>query len=367
MAILRSGLILLGVANTFLLVNLIRLNLDQILSSQASSYQSLIPNENVLRNDNNNATNNKTRTTVVVFLTNKRYSDALVSSVLSLRKDGGYKDDVAVLVMEEGNFTAASLKKKIPGDDKVTYFRTTDLWDDLLVGKGVVQSQSLLRYLRKIPPTSNCSAERRAKRRAAYYSKTLLFHPKIVDQWDTVLFLDSCMTFQSPHVREIFTMRELRGHILASPDPWVWGNQMIGGAMVPCVTAPVKKLVRDYVGRNLKEAGYFTTGFVLYDSAIVRNHGSSSSSTLLELAKLYHELSTAFDGDQLIFSIYWIYIRDLYQTIPSVVFGTPRVPYEYLKRMPSEPYIIVGGNLKRSVCTERATVFRERIVNKLIP
>jgi hypothetical protein len=78
---------------------------------------------------------------------------------------------------------------------------------------------------------------------------------------------------------------------------------MLGGKMTKCADKEAVKLATMYVGQDLKVSSYFTTGFVLCDSHIIRNHGESSSATILELLKLYHELVTVFEGDQLIVSV----------------------------------------------------------------
>jgi hypothetical protein len=163
------------------------------------------------------------------------------------------------------------------------------------------------------------------------------------------------MTYHTPHIQEIFQMNEVRGHILAAPDPWIFGRRMLGGRTIKCADPKAIELAKAYVGHDLKISSYFTTGLVLYDSAIVRNYGDSSSTTLLELLKVYHELGMVFEGDQLIVSVYWAYIRKQYQIIPYALFGSPRVPYEFLKRMPKEEYIVTAGNADRPVCMNRPT------------
>jgi hypothetical protein len=305
------------------------------------------------------------RSNVVVFVTNERYGSAVAASTISLRKDGGYQDDIAVIVDEGGHFNISSLQREIremKGSlDNITFYKTTDLWDSL-VGS---HNESAVSYLRDAPPAPQCSSDHRKRGHPAYYLKTLIYHPAIADKWDYVLFVDSCMTFHSPHLHEIFQMKEIRGHVLAAPDPWIYGRKMLGGQVMECADKEAVKLATTYVGQDLEVSSYFTTGFVLYDSHIIRNHGESSSATILELLKLYHEIGTVFPGDQFITSVYWVYLRKQYQIIPYGLFGSPRVPYEFIKRMPNEQYIVTAGNVDRTICKSRPTARREIVSNKI--
>jgi hypothetical protein len=313
--------------------------------------------------------NNSLRSHVVVFVTNERYGSAVAASTISLRKDGSYQEDIAVIVDEGGRFNVSSLQREIlqmKGSlDNITFYKTTDLWDSLVGGNN--ESLVSYGYLRDAPPVPQCLSDHRKRGHPAYYLKTLIYHPAIVDKWDSVLFVDSCMTFHSPHMHEIFQMKEIRGHILAAPDPWRYGNKMLGGKMTKCADKEAVKLATTYVGQDLKVSSYFTTGFVLYDSHIIRNYGESSSATILELLKLYHELVTVFVGDQLIVSVYWVYLRKQYQIIPYGLFGSPRVPYEFIKRMPNEQYIVTAGNVDRPICKSRPSAMNEKRSNSLKP
>jgi hypothetical protein len=101
--------------------------------------------------------------------------------------------------------------------DNITFYKTTDLWDSLVGGNN--ESLVSYGYLQDAPPVPQCLSDHRKRGHPAYYLKTLIYHPAIVDKWDSALFVDSCMTFHSPHLHEIFQMKEIRGHILAAPDP----------------------------------------------------------------------------------------------------------------------------------------------------
>jgi len=163
------------------------------------------------------------------------------------------------------------------------------------------------------------------------------------------------MTFRSPYVDEIFSMTEIHGHILAAPDPWIWSKLMLIGHVQKCADPTAVLEAEEYVGKPLADASYFMSTLMLYDSAIVRHYGTASNSTLLELLPMYHKLAKVFGGDQLIISVYWIYMRKQYQLMPLALFNSPRVPYEFWRRMPNEPYIITAGNANRAVCKTRPT------------
>ncbi|KAL3909355.1 MAG: hypothetical protein SGILL_008119, partial [Bacillariaceae sp.] len=299
------------------------------------------------------ATTLKNRTNVIVFVTNNRYGQAVAMSIQSLRQDGGYRGDVAVIVQEDAKsrFTVESLQNDILQKggslENITFFSTTKLWDDLELSKEHD-------HFRSAPPAPKCLSAHRAQGHPSYYLKTLIFHPNIADRWDTVMYMDSCMTFESPHVPEILEMSEIQGHLIASPDPWVFGYKMLSGRTVSCVNETALQLAQQYVGQDLGTSSYFTTGLVLYDSqTLVRSYGESSKASILELLQVYHELASVFEGDQLIMSVYWHYIRQAYQIIPYALFGSPRVPYEFIKRMPNEEYIVSAGNSDRPVCKRR--------------
>ena len=122
---------------------------------------------------------------------------------------------------------------------------------------------------------------------------------------------------------------------------------------------------------KLRDAIYFTTAFVLFDTNVIRNyhhdnHGSiaqldsanaaavpPSSSSLIELLELYHKFGSQFPGDQPIVSIFWYHVHDVMRNLPLTMLGSNRVPYEFLKRIPKTPHIVTAGNSDRPTCLSR--------------
>jgi hypothetical protein len=174
---------------------------------------------------------------VVILLCNEKYCPAVASLVASLRKDGGYRDDVAVIMEESANYTLASLKHDIIKEGggntplvNVTFFTASELFESL-------QLDDDNKYLGETPPmSSSCisdgGVEKRKKKHRAYYLKPLMFHQVFAERWKTVLYMDACMTIHSSHIDEIFSLPEIEEHILASPDPWRWGRKMLAGKMI---------------------------------------------------------------------------------------------------------------------------------------
>ena len=153
-------------------------------------------------------------------------------------------------------------------------------------------------------------------------------------------------------------MPEVDGYVLGAPDPWRWGKKMIGGKVLECADKNATLLVEDLVGKDLHKASYFTTGFILYDTAVVRDYPGetkSPSSSSIELLKIYHQLGKVFEGDQLIFSTYWLHMRKKFHVLPLTMMGSPRVPYEFIRRLRDDPYIVTAGHAVRPVCVARPT------------
>jgi hypothetical protein len=300
---------------------------------------------------------------VVLLLCNEKYCPAVASLVASLRKDGGYRDDVAVIMEESVNYTLASLKHDIIKEGggntplvNVTFFTASELFESL-------QLDDDDKYLGETPPMStSCIGDggvekrKRKKKHRAYYLKSLMFHQVFAERWKTVLYMDACMTIHSSHINEIFSLPEIEEHILASPDPWRWGRKMLAGKIDnSCPDPNTTQLLTHLVGKPLGEASYFASGVVLYDTAIVRDYGDSPKATLVELLKVYHQLSAILVGDQEILSVYWVYKRKKFAVMPLAMFGSDRVPYEFLTRVPYDPHIITAGNADRPVCALRST------------
>ena len=339
---------------------------------------------------------------VVLFSTNERYASAVASSVVSVRVDGGYKGDIAVILDESSNVTIAWLKDEIRkeekklderqqqlvyfnnSDEKLFFYSTKELLDSVLDNPQIA-------YMKDPPPSATCLDEKQARSHRSHYYKTLMFHPTIAEKWDIVLCkfllsrfgnlgnwlyaqyfpfdcclqtlllyttpdMDACMTISSPHIHEIFEMSEISGYALAFPDPWRWGRGMMAGRVLTCANSSLVNNLTQYIGKPLSQAAYFTSGFIVYDSDIVREYDRNSEEpSLVELMKLYHTYSTMFIGDQLIISVYWYHVRHRMRNLPLTMIGTDRVPYEFVPRLKNDPHIVTAGHTSRQVCAERPT------------
>jgi hypothetical protein len=295
---------------------------------------------------------------VVVFVCNKRYGEAVASSVKSLRLDGGYDGDVAVILEEEDEFTHdtfQSLMGEEDDDDRVTIFKVQDMMDAILIDRTDDA------YLHNAPPAPSCKAEHRAIRQTAYYRKSLIYHPFIAERWDMVLYIDGCMTFHNPNVNDFFSnIPAVQNRVLAAPDPWMWSKDGLNFHILECAKPSDLEELYGFVGtRNLMNATYYNSALILYDSRVVRDYTGitgDTSSTLIELLRVYHTLGQLFaGGDQCVQSVYWIYIRKLHDPLPLQMLGTNMVPYEFINRIKESPHIITNGNADRGTCTERHT------------
>lgn len=323
----------------------------------------LFPDSNLLfkRIRTGTAAAKKAKKSVIVFVCTLRYCPAVASSIRSLRVDGGYTHDVAVILDESPDYNIANLKQDLllykatesMNSKSVRIFTVTQLFDSLLA------DQTADIRLREPPPISSCMNDHRKRGHRGYYIKTLIFHPDITSAYDTVLFMDSCMTFHSPHMHEILELPEIESSLLAAPDPWQWQKRGIGGRVLKCASKQSVQTAKHLVGRRLKKAGYFNTAFMFFDTAIVNGYTGefgSSSSTLLELLTVYHSIGPAFQGNQDVLSTYFVYMRNLYRVLPHSVLGSPRVPYDFIKRMKKgSKYIVTAGNIDREVCKTRPT------------
>ena len=164
----------------------------------------------------------KTKRTVVIFTCNAEYGQAVASSVISVRVDGGYYDDVAILMEEEetdatsaakgrnesfiipwmkdeilrqarnlpdvSNTTTNQQKSLLLNMDNIHIFSTQDLFDSLLSSSSAArQNTNRLSYLRETPPVGECSPPKRKQKHRGYYLKTLIYHPLIAEKWDIAL------------------------------------------------------------------------------------------------------------------------------------------------------------------------------------
>jgi len=180
----------------------------------------------------NTASPNPEKETLIVLLCNEKYCRATASLISSLRSDGGYTDDIAVIIDESTNYTRESLERDILDEAKemsnIFLWTSEELFDSLQQ-----LSEERIDFLRETPPFSSCVAKNQTnekitaeRRKRVYYLKSLMFHP-IVLNWKRVLYMDSCMTIGSPHIHEIFLLPEAEGQLMASPDPWRWRRRGI--------------------------------------------------------------------------------------------------------------------------------------------
>jgi hypothetical protein len=194
--------------------------------------------------------------TVVVFTCNKAYGRAVASSVISVRIDGGYDGDVAILMEESQNFTISWMQHEIQHEHeiqqqqrqqqhnqkesrkyatvsnengnrnhdnplhRVFIFSTDELWDSLVSWSSsssttptttttttkqpevnLSSSSSVsIAHLRNTPPAGWCMPPKRMSGHRGYFLKTLIYHPIMAERWDTVL-CESNVTCQSVVMR----------------------------------------------------------------------------------------------------------------------------------------------------------------------
>ena len=161
----------------------------------------------------------KNKRTVIIFTCNAEYGQAVASSVISVRVDGGYYDDVAILMEEDTTPTAAEgrnesftipwmkdeilrqarevnlsnrttiqEKSELLNLNNIHIFSTQELFDSLLSSQSNDQQYpNSLSYLRETPPVGECSPPKRKLKHRGYYLKTLIYHPLIAEKWDIVL------------------------------------------------------------------------------------------------------------------------------------------------------------------------------------
>jgi hypothetical protein len=170
--------------------------------------------------------------TVVVFTCNEAYGRAVASSVISVRIDGGYEGDVAILMEQSQNLTFAWMQQEIQHEHKIQrqqrqnqeqsrknatiskenegnhyhdnplhrvfIFSTDELWDSLLswsssstkqAERNISSSSSSLSIadLRNTPPAGWCMPPKRMSGHRGYFLKTLIYHPIMAERWDIVL------------------------------------------------------------------------------------------------------------------------------------------------------------------------------------
>ena len=299
------------------------------------------------------------RGNLVLLLCNQKYCPAVANLIASIRADGGYINDIAVIIEEDANYTIDSLKADIVqegGGQEDEVMVNVELWaaEELFDS---LHLKNETKHLRDTPPLASCLIGQYSEiKHRAFYLKSLIFHP-VTTNWTRVLYMDACMTIHSPHIHEIFSLSETEGHVLASPDPWYWRRRGIGSKFVKqCPDQNATQLVEELVGtKDMTTVNYFASGLIVYDTSIVRQHGISPVTTVMEILSLYQKLGKLFWGDQEILSIYWAHMRKQFRVLPLAMFESNRVPYEFVKRVSKDPHIITAGHKTRQVCTMRAT------------
>ena len=136
--------------------------------------------------------------TVVIFTCNEFYASAVASSVVSVRIDGGYMGDIAVILEESSNVTMSWMKDQVKleydqrnkgmledRDDKFFVFSSDDLFHSLL-------QNPKISFLKQTPPKAPCLPPKRNRGHRGYYLKTLIYHPTIAEKWDIVLCTYPC-------------------------------------------------------------------------------------------------------------------------------------------------------------------------------
>jgi hypothetical protein len=322
---------------------------------------------------------------VVVYICGgDKYCDAVVDSIQSLRANGGYTGNVVVIFNASGpqsrnessstqtaryvdNADASSLSGLLSLSDVIVLL-SNDLIED------IIEKYPDLEYLRDPPRVPKCIKGEDRTARYAKYSKLLIYHPSIANRWDRVLFLDACMSYLRPHIESLFNMPEIRGHLLAQADPWRWRRFHLKSKINACPSSiGLETLHRLIGGKDPASLGYFNSALVLYDTDIVRKYKTRSTpsayATIIEILVAFHTLtSVVTGGDQTIQSIYWIYGREEYASLPLTLLESDMVPYEFLVRLPDEPHILTGGNPLREVCNKRATnTLQLNAAKKLLP
>jgi len=133
---------------------------------------------------------------------------------------------------------------------------------------------------------------------------------------------------------------------------------MLEGRLLSCANETLVEELSTLIQTNLRQATYFTTAFLVFDtSAVVRRQQGSiatadDSAFFLELLDLYHKFGVIFPGDQIILSIYWFHLRDVMRSLPLSMIGSNHVPYEWLPRVKG-PHIVTAGNEEREQCKAR--------------
>lgn len=134
--------------------------------------------------------NKRPKQPVVIFTCNQEYGAAVASSVISVRVDGGYMGDIAIILEETSDFTVTWMNQQLLSEGaatnvtnplvKVYFYTVKDLFDSLLTSPDTA-------HLRETPPGAPCLPPKRKRGHRGYFLKALIYHPKIANRWDTVL------------------------------------------------------------------------------------------------------------------------------------------------------------------------------------
>jgi len=291
-----------------------------------------------------------------MFFGDRKYALALVDSVRSVRKDGGWRGDVLAVI--SGNVSVEILRNLRQEDVRNVAVRLSDI---------------LLEAIRYPPEFSPGVAACRLNgtdtggggvpyaRMIPYYHKAMVpFSPFVKKKWDRVLFMDSCMTFHLPKIPLFFTRIRTDGHLLAVPDPWQWSKKGLSQKILfrRCDQAAYRRLIANpKIDVNLPFS-YFASGLMLYDTSIIDpGEDAKPGTTLEEIRDVWEQFGTLMMGDQELQSIYWGFLKNVYRMLPLRFFGEAReIPYDFrLGNFRQRDYVVTPGNPSRPVCLLRAT------------
>jgi hypothetical protein len=208
------------------------------------------------------------------------------------------------------------------------------------------------------------------------------------------------MTFHLPLVDKIFDLsrKQQPNRLLASLDILRWRYNVMKNHLLSshkgCTTNDVNTVGKKFVYHIIKsttspsindgghgdifiKSPYFISGLILYDTSIIRHYNiDNPATTIIELLQLYHILGRVFTGDQLIQSVYWMYMRstefdamhqyfwskplDIHAVGTDLRLSKLIVPYKF-EPLPSdvnlfwkEPQIVSALNFNRHACKDRS-------------
>ena len=170
----------------------------------------------------------------------------------------------------------------------------------------------------------------------SYYLKSTLFNKSFFGKWNRVLWMDAKSNIHLPISEVFFDLIDAKDKIMANPDAWpaFLGEWTYGKLFLRKCNEPLHNELGKKI--DLKSSDYYQSGLLLFDTAIL------TENTLHELLHAYHEYGGISSGDQMIFSYYWRWMRNLIEPLPYRVKHTFQTPYDFEKRIPSAPYVVTA-------------------------